>query len=126
MWCRIGLSQTSAAAHYQSLKISFRSETMRASSLCLVFGLVLMMAWTSEAQPQAAVPIPEKCCFNFIDFAIPSKRIVSALKTGSHCPVPGIVVTTPRTEFCVKPDEAWIKSFLEELEKKKKNNAVTA
>lgn len=29
---------------------NFRSETMRASSLCLVFGLVLLMAWSSEAQ----------------------------------------------------------------------------
>ncbi|XP_059402196.1 C-C motif chemokine 4 homolog [Carassius carassius] len=112
MWCRLGLSQTSAAAHYQSLKISFRSETMRASSLCLLFGLVLLMAQTS-AQSQAAGPIPEECCFNFIDFQIPTAKIVSALKTESHCPVPGIVVTTPRTRFCVDPAEDWIKSFME-------------
>ncbi|XP_052400502.1 C-C motif chemokine 4 homolog [Carassius gibelio] len=112
MWCRLGLSQTSAEARYQSLKISFTSETMRASSLCLLFGLVLMMTWTSEAEPQAAV-IPEKCCFNFIDFAIPSAKIKSAEKTDSHCPVPGIVVTTPRTEFCVDPAEDWIKTYME-------------
>ncbi|XP_052400503.1 C-C motif chemokine 14-like [Carassius gibelio] len=118
MWCRLGLSQTSATARYQSLKISFRSETMRASSLCLLFGLVLMMTWTSEAQPQAAAPIPEECCFNFIDFQIPIKKIVSAEKTDSHCPVPGIVVTTPRTRFCVKPEEAWIKSYIKEQLKK--------
>ncbi|CAM4734274.1 unnamed protein product [Leuciscus chuanchicus] len=83
---------------------------MRASSLCLVFGLVLLMAWTSEAQPHAAVPTT--CCFDFIDFQIPGKRIVSASRTSSHCPVAGVVVTTPKTEFCVKPDEAWIKKFL--------------
>ncbi|XP_018950217.2 C-C motif chemokine 3-like [Cyprinus carpio] len=112
MWCRLGLSQTSATAGYQSLKISFRSETMRASSLCLVFGLVLLMARTSEAQPHASV-VPKRCCFNFIDFQIPNKKIVSALKTSSRCPSPGIVVTTPRTEFCVDPAEAWIKSFME-------------
>uniref|UniRef100_A0A8C1QIP5 Chemokine interleukin-8-like domain-containing protein n=1 Tax=Cyprinus carpio TaxID=7962 RepID=A0A8C1QIP5_CYPCA len=113
MWCRLGLSQTSATTRYQSFKISFRSETMRASSLCLVFGLVLLMARTSEAQLAPAVP--EKCCFNFIDFQIPTPKIVSALKTGSHCPSPGIVVTTPRTEFCVKPDEAWIKTYMEKI-----------
>uniref|UniRef100_A0A8C1LLN8 Chemokine interleukin-8-like domain-containing protein n=1 Tax=Cyprinus carpio TaxID=7962 RepID=A0A8C1LLN8_CYPCA len=111
MWCRLGLSQTSAAAHYQNLKIIFRAETMRASSLCLVFGLVLLMARTSEAQLAPAVP--ETCCFSFIDFQIPTQKIVSALKTGSHCPAPGIVVTTHRTEFCVDPAEAWIKSFME-------------
>ncbi|XP_059402198.1 C-C motif chemokine 14-like isoform X2 [Carassius carassius] len=112
MWCRIGLSQTSAAARYQSLKISFRSETMRASSFCLLFGLVLMMAWTSEAQPKAPA-VPQNCCFNFIDFKIPTNKIVSAVKTSSRCPVPGIVVTTHRTRFCVKPAEAWIKAFME-------------
>uniref|UniRef100_A0A8C2HM85 Chemokine interleukin-8-like domain-containing protein n=1 Tax=Cyprinus carpio TaxID=7962 RepID=A0A8C2HM85_CYPCA len=57
--------------------------------------------------------VPKRCCFNFIDFQIPNKKIVSALKTSSRCPSPGIVVTTPRTEFCVDPAEAWIKSFME-------------
>ncbi|MCM8651680.1 CC family chemokine, partial [Lactiplantibacillus sp. E932] len=88
------------------------SETMRASSLCLVFGLVLLMAQTS-AQSQAAGPVPKYCCFNFIDFQIPTAKIVSAEKTSSNCPAPGIVVTTPRTEFCVDPAEDWIKSFME-------------
>uniref|UniRef100_A0A8C0YN54 Chemokine interleukin-8-like domain-containing protein n=1 Tax=Cyprinus carpio carpio TaxID=630221 RepID=A0A8C0YN54_CYPCA len=57
--------------------------------------------------------VPLRCCFNFIDFQIPTQMIVSAVKIGSHCPAPGIVVTTPRTEFCVRPDESWIKSFME-------------
>uniref|UniRef100_A0A673FNX1 C-C motif chemokine 4 homolog n=1 Tax=Sinocyclocheilus rhinocerous TaxID=307959 RepID=A0A673FNX1_9TELE len=89
---------------------------MRASSLCLVFGLVLLMAWTSEAQPVAHA-VPESCCFVFVDFQIPAKRIVSALKTGSNCPVAGIVVKTPRTEFCVKPDEAWIQKVMKKRQK---------
>ncbi|XP_058623673.1 chemokine (C-C motif) ligand 33, duplicate 3 isoform X2 [Onychostoma macrolepis] len=111
MWCRLKLSQTTETAHYQSLRINFKSEIMRASSLCLMFGLVLLMAWTSEAQLAHAVP--ESCCFKFIDFQIPASKIKSALKTSSHCPVSGIVVTTPRTEFCVRPDEAWIKPVME-------------
>ncbi|XP_018950216.2 C-C motif chemokine 13-like [Cyprinus carpio] len=111
MWCRLGLSQTSATAGYQSLKISFRSETMRASSLCLVFGLVLLMARTSEAEPLA---IPQRCCFDFVDFQIPTHKIKSAVKTSSRCPVPAIVVTTPRTEFCVDPAEAWMKKYMKE------------
>uniref|UniRef100_A0A8C1K7Z2 Chemokine interleukin-8-like domain-containing protein n=2 Tax=Cyprinus carpio TaxID=7962 RepID=A0A8C1K7Z2_CYPCA len=110
MWCRLGLSQTSATAGYQSLKISFRSETMRASSLCLVFGLVLLMARTSEAQ--LALAVPKKCCFNFIDFQIPKNRIVSAVRISSRCPSPGIVVTTTKKELCVKPDKAWIKTYM--------------
>ncbi|XP_073687427.1 chemokine (C-C motif) ligand 33, duplicate 3 [Garra rufa] len=86
---------------------------MRASSLCLGLGLVLLMAWTSEAQP-GALAVPERCCFNFIDFAIPPNKIVTALKTGSHCPVAGVVVATKKgLEFCVKPDEAWIKKVIE-------------
>uniref|UniRef100_A0A673JXX9 Chemokine interleukin-8-like domain-containing protein n=1 Tax=Sinocyclocheilus rhinocerous TaxID=307959 RepID=A0A673JXX9_9TELE len=68
---------------------------MRASSLCLVFGLVLLMAWTSEAQP-AAPAVPERCCFNFVDFQIPEKKIVSAVKT----------------------KEAWIKTYMEKQLKK--------
>uniref|UniRef100_A0A8C2GZ01 Chemokine interleukin-8-like domain-containing protein n=1 Tax=Cyprinus carpio TaxID=7962 RepID=A0A8C2GZ01_CYPCA len=55
---------------------------------------------------------PEKCCFNFIDFQIPANKIVSAEKTGSICPSPGIVVTTARTEFCVDPDEDWIRKYM--------------
>ncbi|XP_042609199.1 chemokine (C-C motif) ligand 33, duplicate 3 isoform X2 [Cyprinus carpio] len=89
---------------------------MRASSLCLVFGLVLLMAWTPEAQPVAAA-VPERCCFNFIDFPIPADKIVSALKTGSKCPGPGIVVTTKKPlEFCVNPDEEWVKKVMNNLE----------
>ncbi|XP_026059228.1 C-C motif chemokine 3-like [Carassius auratus] len=112
MWCRLRLSQTTETTHYQSVKkIDFKSETMRASSMCLLFGLVLLMALTSEAQPVAAA-VPERCCFNFIDFQIPVTKIVTALKTGEQCPSPGIVVTTPRTEFCVNPDEEWIKKVV--------------
>ncbi|KAK2867046.1 hypothetical protein Q8A67_025163 [Cirrhinus molitorella] len=84
---------------------------MRATSLCLVFGLVLLMAWNSDASQAAGVP--EDCCFSFVDFQIPAKKIVSAEKTSSHCPVEGILVTTPRTIFCVKPDESWIKSVMQ-------------
>ncbi|XP_056308047.1 chemokine (C-C motif) ligand 33, duplicate 3 isoform X2 [Danio aesculapii] len=83
---------------------------MRASSVFLLLGLMLLMAWTSEAQP-----IPESCCFNFIDFPIPANKIVSAVKTSSRCASKGIVVTTPRTQFCVKPDEEWIKPIMEKL-----------
>ncbi|XP_026058121.1 C-C motif chemokine 18-like [Carassius auratus] len=110
MWCRLRLSQTTETTHYQSVKkIDFKSETMRASSMCLVFGLVLLMALTSEAQPKA---VPKRCCFSFVDFQIPASKIVTALKTDPECPVPGFVVTTPRTEFCVKPDEEWIQKIL--------------
>uniref|UniRef100_A0A8C2C5P2 Chemokine interleukin-8-like domain-containing protein n=1 Tax=Cyprinus carpio TaxID=7962 RepID=A0A8C2C5P2_CYPCA len=63
--------------------------------------------------PTVAPAVPETCCFSFIDFQIPTPKIVSVLKTNSHCPSPGIVVTTARTEFCVDPAEAWIKSFME-------------
>ncbi|NP_001166147.1 chemokine (C-C motif) ligand 33, duplicate 3 precursor [Danio rerio] len=82
---------------------------MRASSVFLLLGLTVLMAWTSEAQPA----IPEPCCFNFIDFPIPANKVVSAVRTVSRCAVKGIVVTTPRTQFCVKPDEDWIKPIME-------------
>ncbi|KAL1247342.1 hypothetical protein QQF64_022718 [Cirrhinus molitorella] len=95
------------------LQISFRSESMRTTSLCLVLGMVLLMAWTSEATTEA-LAVPKQCCFNFIDFPIPLQRIASAQKTSSGCPVAGIVVTTLKgLEFCVKPDEEWIKKKLE-------------
>ncbi|XP_050958921.1 C-C motif chemokine 4 homolog isoform X2 [Labeo rohita] len=85
---------------------------MRASTLCLVFGLVLLMTWTSEAAPHAPA-VPERCCFNFIGFKIPGNKIVSAEKTGSDCPQAAIVVTTQKgLEFCVKPDEPWIKKVM--------------
>uniref|UniRef100_A0A673JNG4 Chemokine (C-C motif) ligand 39, duplicate 2 n=1 Tax=Sinocyclocheilus rhinocerous TaxID=307959 RepID=A0A673JNG4_9TELE len=58
-----------------------------------------------------AYAVPVWCCFDFVDFEIPAKKMVSAVKTHSHYPVPAIVVTTPRTEICVKPDEAWIKKY---------------
>ncbi|XP_050958507.1 regakine-1-like [Labeo rohita] len=119
MWCRLRLSQTTVITHYQSLKINFRSATMRASTLCLVFGLVLLMTWTSEATLAAGVP--EKCCFKPIDFEIPPKKIVSAEKTNSICPKSAILVTTQKgLEFCVEPDEPWIKKVMENLDKNTK------
>uniref|UniRef100_A0A672LP17 Chemokine interleukin-8-like domain-containing protein n=1 Tax=Sinocyclocheilus grahami TaxID=75366 RepID=A0A672LP17_SINGR len=35
--------------------------------------------------------VPERCCFNLVDFQIPAKRIVSAVETDSRCPIPAIV-----------------------------------
>nr|BAF98271.1 chemokine CCL-CUe [Danio rerio] len=58
----------------------------------------------------AAVPIT--CCFAFIDFPIPYNKIVSALRTSPRCATKAIVVTTPRTQFCVKPNEVWIKAVM--------------
>ncbi|XP_051978458.1 C-C motif chemokine 13-like [Xyrauchen texanus] len=84
---------------------------MRTSCVCLVLGLVLLVAWTSEAQPQAPA-IPEKCCFNFIDFPIPRNRIVSAVQTSIDCPVKAYLVTTHKGEFCVQPDAPWLKKVL--------------
>ncbi|XP_051741022.1 chemokine (C-C motif) ligand 33, duplicate 3 isoform X3 [Ctenopharyngodon idella] len=86
---------------------------MRASSLCLVFGLVLLMAWTSEAEFEAGV-VPQTCCFDFIGFQIPDSKVVRAERTHSRCPIAGVMVTTQKNhKFCVKPDEAWIKKLLE-------------
>uniref|UniRef100_A0A672KX03 Chemokine (C-C motif) ligand 33, duplicate 2 n=1 Tax=Sinocyclocheilus grahami TaxID=75366 RepID=A0A672KX03_SINGR len=59
---------------------------------------------------------PVGCCFDFIDFQIPSKRIVSALKTDSHCHNAAVVVTTRKSVFCVDPDEAWIKEVMRNMQ----------
>uniref|UniRef100_A0A8C1VZK4 Chemokine interleukin-8-like domain-containing protein n=1 Tax=Cyprinus carpio TaxID=7962 RepID=A0A8C1VZK4_CYPCA len=69
--------------------------------MCVLFLLIFFLI--SPTAHHAEVPL--RCCFNFIDFQIPTQMIVSAVKIGSHCPAPGIVVTTRRTEFCVRPDE---------------------
>uniref|UniRef100_A0A671N400 Chemokine interleukin-8-like domain-containing protein n=1 Tax=Sinocyclocheilus anshuiensis TaxID=1608454 RepID=A0A671N400_9TELE len=75
----------------------------------LVCVLFLMLFCSKQTTSQAdAYAVPVWCCFNFVDFEIPAKKIVSAVKTHSHYPVPGY---TPRTEICVKPDEAWIKKY---------------
>uniref|UniRef100_A0A673JHG7 Chemokine interleukin-8-like domain-containing protein n=1 Tax=Sinocyclocheilus rhinocerous TaxID=307959 RepID=A0A673JHG7_9TELE len=72
------------------------------SLMCVLF---LVIFCSKRSAPAA----PVWCCFDFIDFQIPSKRIVGAVDTDSHCPNAAIVVMTPRNEFCVKADEAWIK-----------------
>uniref|UniRef100_A0A8C1P4F5 Chemokine interleukin-8-like domain-containing protein n=1 Tax=Cyprinus carpio TaxID=7962 RepID=A0A8C1P4F5_CYPCA len=80
------------------------------SLMCVLF---LLIFCSKQGTSQYASAVPERCCWSFIDFQIPTQKIVSAVKTGSRCPTPGIVVTTRRTEFCVRPDEDWIKSFME-------------
>ncbi|XP_052439542.1 C-C motif chemokine 4 homolog [Carassius gibelio] len=82
-------------------------------SLMCVLLLLIFCSRQGTSEHQAVGPIPESCCWNFIDFQIPASKIVSAEKTSSRCPALGIVVTTPRTKFCVRPDEEWIKSFME-------------
>ncbi|XP_051975194.1 C-C motif chemokine 8-like [Xyrauchen texanus] len=83
---------------------------MRTTCGCLVLGLVLLVAWTSEAQPYA-LTIPLKCCFNFIDFPIPIINVKLAEKTSRNCPMEAVLVTTQRGEFCVKPNARWLKKI---------------
>ncbi|XP_016117496.1 C-C motif chemokine 8-like [Sinocyclocheilus grahami] len=84
------------------------------SLMCVLF-LVIFCSKQGTSYPVAPAA-PVWCCFDFIDFQIPAKKIVSAVETDSRCPIPAIVVMTPRTQFCVKPDEAWIKNaMLEQL-----------
>nr|BAF98242.1 chemokine CCL-C25s [Danio rerio] len=78
-----------------------------------VFLLFLVFTMCSIQLVPAYPPFPESCCFNFIDFPIPANKIVSAVRTSSRCSSKGIMVTTPRTQFCVKPDEDWIKPIME-------------
>ncbi|XP_050955853.1 C-C motif chemokine 13-like [Labeo rohita] len=79
--------------------------------MCVLF--LVIFCYEQIASQHSPHEVSERCCFNFIDFPLPVHKIISAVKTGSHCPVAGILVTTHRTEFCVKPDEAWIKRVIE-------------
>ncbi|XP_051545806.1 C-C motif chemokine 22-like [Myxocyprinus asiaticus] len=83
---------------------------MRTTCVCLVVGLVLLVAWTSEAHPQA-LTVPLKCCFNFIDFPIPSNKVKHVEQTSQSCPIKAVLVTTERGEFCVKPNAPWLKKI---------------
>ncbi|NP_001135739.1 chemokine CCL-CUj precursor [Danio rerio] len=82
-----------------------------------VFLLFLVFTMCS-IQLVPAYPVKETCCFNFIDFPIPANKIMFVARTSSRCAVKGIVVSTPRTQFCVKPDEDWIKPIMEKQYKR--------
>uniref|UniRef100_A0A8C1ZDV3 Chemokine interleukin-8-like domain-containing protein n=1 Tax=Cyprinus carpio TaxID=7962 RepID=A0A8C1ZDV3_CYPCA len=83
--------------------------------MCVLFLLIFCTKQGTSSGPHHA-EVPLRCCFNFIDFQIPTEMIVSAVKIGSHCPAPGIVVTTRRTEFCVRPDEKWIQKVMKDVQ----------
>ncbi|KAK3536035.1 hypothetical protein QTP70_025514 [Hemibagrus guttatus] len=77
------------------------AENMKMSRVFLVLGLVLIMEFYSDAQPEA--PNPEDCCFKFFTGSIPAKNIQNVKKTGSHCPQQGFIVTTPKfSGLCVR------------------------
>ncbi|KAL7862732.1 hypothetical protein SRHO_G00117160 [Serrasalmus rhombeus] len=71
------------------------------SCVCLVLGLVLLMAISSDA---AARPIrppdPPQCCSNFVTFTIPQEEIIDTVKTPSSCPEQGYMITTHKGQYC--------------------------
>ncbi|KAL7885328.1 hypothetical protein AOLI_G00056230 [Acnodon oligacanthus] len=72
---------------------------MKMRRVCLVMGLVLLMADSSDAEPHG-VGHPVHCCFSFSTFKIPPRLILKVEKTRSDCPNPGYIVTTLRNKFC--------------------------
>ncbi|TRY93631.1 hypothetical protein DNTS_029702 [Danionella cerebrum] len=94
-----------------SVLIKANERMKTASSVCLLLGLILQGSGDAQAQPLAN-GVPSTCCFGFIDFKIPPGRILRAEKTSPLCPDKGILVSTQRTQFCVDPNEAWIKKVM--------------
>ncbi|XP_066506093.1 C-C motif chemokine 14-like [Hoplias malabaricus] len=72
---------------------------MKMSCVCMALGLVLLIAVSSDAEPN--VFHPDLCCFDFVSMKIPANKIIQVERLDGRCPKPGYVVTTEAgKKFC--------------------------
>uniref|UniRef100_A0A8C6SIZ1 Chemokine interleukin-8-like domain-containing protein n=1 Tax=Neogobius melanostomus TaxID=47308 RepID=A0A8C6SIZ1_9GOBI len=66
---------------------------------------------------EPAVFVPSECCFHFYVDRLPKNKVDDYRLTSPHCPNKGIIVRMQNgKEFCVNPDQRWVKETMERME----------
>ncbi|XP_053361622.1 C-C motif chemokine 5-like [Clarias gariepinus] len=74
---------------------------MKTSCVFFVLGFVIVMAFSSEAQPFSVNH--DSCCFEFFEGKIPPAHVRQVQVIDSHCPQHGFIVrTTKHHKLCVR------------------------
>ncbi|XP_033996377.1 C-C motif chemokine 13-like [Trematomus bernacchii] len=75
---------------------------------------VLLLAVSCTAMPRA-LNAPGPCCFQFFTGTVPKPKIISVIKTHSHCPMQGFIISTAAgKEFCVSQNVVWAQTAFDE------------
>uniref|UniRef100_A0A8C6WJD2 Chemokine interleukin-8-like domain-containing protein n=1 Tax=Neogobius melanostomus TaxID=47308 RepID=A0A8C6WJD2_9GOBI len=64
--------------------------------------------------------LPNLCCFHFYVDRLPKNKVDDYRLTSPHCPNKGIIVRMQNgKEFCVNPDQRWVKGITNFIDQKK-------
>ncbi|XP_061562947.1 chemokine (C-C motif) ligand 38, duplicate 4 [Cololabis saira] len=72
---------------------------------------------------------PDKCCFRYISYRLPLKKVQSFKYTDTLCSMEGVLFTMRKgAEICADPTMPWVKRIIEAKltgQKDKVNNSTT-
>uniref|UniRef100_A0A8C6WGJ4 Chemokine interleukin-8-like domain-containing protein n=1 Tax=Neogobius melanostomus TaxID=47308 RepID=A0A8C6WGJ4_9GOBI len=64
--------------------------------------------------------LPNECCFHFYVNPLPKNKVDDYRLTSPYCAKKGIIVTMQNgKEFCVNPDQQWVKDITNDIDQKK-------
>uniref|UniRef100_A0A8C6SLX0 Chemokine interleukin-8-like domain-containing protein n=1 Tax=Neogobius melanostomus TaxID=47308 RepID=A0A8C6SLX0_9GOBI len=95
--------------------LSSRQGNDRSTSRRAVFGLDGFVR--SVSSPRG---LPNECCFHFYVNPLPKNKVDDYRLTSPYCAKKGIIVTMQNgKEFCVNPDQQWVKDITNDIDQKK-------
>ncbi|XP_074044993.1 C-C motif chemokine 4-like isoform X2 [Macrotis lagotis] len=83
----------------------------------VVLSILMAMVFSSLAFSTPISDPPTSCCFSYVREQIPRKFVTDYYKTSSLCSQLAVVFQTKRgRQMCANPKDAWVQSYVEELE----------
>ncbi|XP_075415374.1 C-C motif chemokine 14 [Tenrec ecaudatus] len=93
-------------------------KVLKAAVSFLIIFLTLTSTTQAKAESSSRGPYhPAECCLAFTSRRIPLSWLSGYYETTSQCSKPGIIFVTKRGHaICANPNDAWVQSYVRELE----------
>ncbi|XP_043861152.1 C-C motif chemokine 4-like [Dromiciops gliroides] len=89
---------------------------MKVSVAALSILLLIAFSSLASSAPMGSDP-PISCCFSYVRQQINRKFVADYYETSSLCSQPGVVFQMKKgKQVCANPSEAWVQSYVEDLE----------
>nr|NP_001039296.1 chemokine-like ligand 4 precursor [Gallus gallus]AAW34404.1 chemokine-like ligand 1 [Gallus gallus]AAX83391.1 chemokine-like ligand 1 [Gallus gallus] len=85
---------------------------MKSSTAAIAVLIVAALCYQVSSTP-LAVGSNGRCCYKFLNRALPSSKVMMYEYTGSRCPYHGVIFTTfEGKKCCANPEEKWVQDIL--------------
>ncbi|XP_043860072.1 C-C motif chemokine 4-like [Dromiciops gliroides] len=89
---------------------------MKTSVAALSILLIMTFSYLASSAPMGSDP-PISCCFSYVRQQIHRKFVTDYYETSSLCSQPAVVFRTIKgRQVCASPSDAWVQSYVEDLE----------